>query len=204
MPRRKWFVRTTLSPALLIIATGCADSAGPKGDARIRVLLTDAPSDVIASAEVWISSAYLTPLPDGGERVNLLDASTGSRSYDLLQLRDGVTADLTGVVTVESGEYHQLRLIVDSAFITLAEGFAFNDGTTTRSLMVPSAAQTGIKVLLTDPVDAQPGDLVTLIVDFDVDRNFVIQGNPDTPAGIHGILFTPVLEEKSRSTSTES
>jgi hypothetical protein len=30
-------------------------------------------------------------------------------------------------------------------------------------------------------------------VDFDVSQNFVIQGNPETPAGIHGILFTPVL-----------
>jgi hypothetical protein len=38
-----------------------------------------------------------------------------------------------------------------------------------------------------------------VLVDFDVDQNFVIQGNPETPAGINGILFTPVLRELSRS-----
>jgi hypothetical protein len=36
-------------------------------------------------------------------------------------------------------------------------------------------------------------------VDFDVDDNFVLQGNPETPAGIHGVLFTPVLKEKVRT-----
>ena len=32
-----------------------------------------------------------------------------------------------------------------------------------------------------------------LVVDFDVSQNFVVQGNPNTPAGINGILFTPSL-----------
>ena len=31
------------------------------------------------------------------------------------------------------------------------------------------------------------------VVDFDVEQNFVIQGDPDTPAGIQGVLFTPNL-----------
>jgi (2Fe-2S) ferredoxin len=32
-----------------------------------------------------------------------------------------------------------------------------------------------------------------LVVDFDVSESFVIQGNPQTPAGIHGMLFKPTL-----------
>ena len=34
--------------------------------------------------------------------------------------------------------------------------------------------------------------------EFDVDANFKIQGNPDSPAGLKSILFTPSLTEKSR------
>jgi hypothetical protein len=33
----------------------------------------------------------------------------------------------------------------------------------------------------------------------DVDQSFEIQGDPETPAGINGILFTPELVEVSRS-----
>ena len=60
--------------------------------------------------------------------------------------------------------------------------------------------ESGIKVqLLVGPI-APVGDSLTVVtVDFDVNDNFVMQGNPETPAGIHGILFTPVLKEKRRS-----
>ncbi len=34
-----------------------------------------------------------------------------------------------------------------------------------------------------------------ITVDVDVNANFVIQGDPETPAGIKGVLFTPLLVE---------
>jgi hypothetical protein len=51
---------------------------------------------------------------------------------------------------------------------------------------------------LAEPIEAEEGEETTLVVDFDVDQNFVIQGNPETPAGIIGMLFTPVLQELRR------
>ncbi|MGH7552627.1 MAG: DUF4382 domain-containing protein [Longimicrobiales bacterium] len=185
-------------------SAGCEDSTMPEDNSHIRVLLTDAPSDFISKAEVWVSRVNLTPGEDGGDPLDLFAASAESRMYDLMQLRNGVTADLTGAVVVEPGMYHQLRLVVDSAFVTLADGYTFSDGTNSRSLKVPSGAQSGIKVQLSDAIDADAGDNTTVVVDFDVDRNFVIQGNPGMPSGMQGILFTPVLHEKSRSRSGES
>jgi hypothetical protein len=38
------------------------------------------------------------------------------------------------------------------------------------------------------------GELVEIVVDFDVAESFVVQGNPDTPAGINGFTFKPVLK----------
>jgi hypothetical protein len=193
-----------LALGFMVTMAGACDDGGPAGTARVRVQLTDAPSDFIASAEVWISRVYLKPGEDSGEATDLFNDSKNPRSYDLLMLRDGVTADLTGAMPVEPGNYRQLRLVVDSAFVTLAEGFTFSDGTSTRSLKVPSGAQSGIKVQLAKPIEAEEGETQSLVVDFDVDRNFVIQGNPNGSAGISGILFTPLLNEKSRRSSDDS
>ncbi len=121
-------------------------------------------------------------------------------AFDLLELRDGIT-ELLGSAEVDVGTYAQLRFIVDSARVELKEGLTFRDGSTSRELMVPSGAQTGIKLNL-DRADGdasdggtevEEGEETSLIVDFDVSQSFVVQGNPNTPAGIRGFLFTPVL-----------
>jgi hypothetical protein len=39
-------------------SAGCSDGVGPE-TGTIRVLLTDAPSDVFSTAEVWVSHIYL-------------------------------------------------------------------------------------------------------------------------------------------------
>ena len=81
-------------------------------------------------------------------------------------------------------------------------GLEFVDGTNTATLMVPSRSQSGIKVKLNDEIDAADGESMTLTVDFDVDRNFVIQGGRGQSA-IRGILFTPVLLELGRDHLTK-
>lgn len=186
--------------AIGVVACG-EDASGPEDAARVQILITDAPADYIATAEIWVSHVYLQRADGDGEgdpRVDLFNDPENPRTYDLMTLRDGVTADLTADVDVEPGNYGQLRILVDSARVTLIDGYEFNDGTNTARLMVPSGAQTGIKVLLTEPIEAEAGEFTIVVVDFDVNENFVLQGDPETPAGIHGILFTPVLREKSR------
>lgn len=133
---------------------------------------------------------------DGGPVVIVEEGGT----FDLLELRDGIV-ELLGSAEVEVGTYAQLRFIVDSARVELKEGLTFRDGSTSRELMVPSGARTGIKLNL-DRADGdasdggtevEEGEETSLIVDFDVSQSFVVQGNPNTPAGIRGFLFTPVL-----------
>ncbi len=61
-------------------------------------------------------------------------------------------------------------------------------------LVRPEGAETGLKVqLLESPVLAEANELTEITVDADVNQNFVIQGDPDTPAGIQSVLFTPYL-----------
>ena len=195
----------------IFAASACSDTTGVPTSSdttglrtsNVQVLLlTVAPSDMIASAGVWISHVYLQgrveePGEDGGGRVDLFNDPGSPHHYDLLELQDGLTADLTGFVEIEAGLYQGLRLVLDSARVTLVEGLSFLDGTDTATLMVPSGSQSGIKVRLNDDIDAGEGESTTLTVDFDVDRNFVFQGGQGQSA-IRGVLFTPVLSELDR------
>ena len=186
--------------ALLPLVAGC-DLLSSEGDARIQVQLTDAPSDYVESAEVWISRVYL-PGPgsdpaeaQGNPGVDLFNDPENPFSVDLLLLQDGLVATLTEPVSVEEGNYNNLRIIVDSAFVTLKERATFKDGTSTTVLFVPAGSQAGIKVQLTEAITAEAGVTTVVLVDFDVNQNFVLQGNPESPNGIQGMLFTPTLKE---------
>lgn len=201
--RNRFLFATAATLALAFAACSDDDPSAPaNGTGHVQILVTDAPADYIAEAHIWVSRVYLQGGgEDGAPAVDLFNDPENPVEFDLLLLQDGVTAQLTDAVDVDVGLYQQLRLIVDSARVTLIEGMTFNDGSTTRALFVPSGSQSGIKVTLTAPIEAEEGETTTVTVDIDVNQNFVIQGNPETPAGINGILFTPKLVEKSRQSS---
>ena len=172
---------------------GCGDSTG-SGAARLTVVVTDAPIDLLESATVQIGDVEIIPA-DGPPVLLTSDGGT----HDLLTLQNGVTGDVASL-EIEAGRYLQLRLVVLSASVMLKEGFEFNGGGRVKDLVVPSGAQTGIKINLDASdgdasnagINISPGETI-LVIDFDVSQNFKVQGNADTPAGINGFLFTPLL-----------
>jgi hypothetical protein len=188
---------TALGATLGVSACSESDGVGVGGTTQLTVLLTDAPTDYIDAAMVDIGEVVLVPT-DGGAHITLSEDGTDG-PVDLLELQNAATAVLAEA-EIEAGSYSQLRLIVESASVTLADGYTFPDGSSEKPLTVPSGAQTGIKLLLRAgdgdeedrPLEIPAGDLV-LVVDFDVSQSFVIQGNPETPAGIKGMLFKPTL-----------
>lgn len=190
-----------LLPLAALVGLACDSGTGLSGDqAQVQVLLTDAPDPRIGSAEVSISRVYLLPSTgeaDGEPGVDLFNDADNPQVYDLLDLQGGITANLTDAVGVEPGTYQQLRLVVDGAEITLAEGFTFESGESSKALFVPSGMETGIKVQLAEPIAADAGGLTIVTVDFDVGQNFIIQpgASEDT---VRDILFTPTLVESAR------
>jgi hypothetical protein len=190
--------RNELAASCLLLTTlaigACSDSTSLNGPAHLTVLLTDAPVDYIDEAWVDIGQVALVPAGAGDPIVLSEDGTDGP--VNLLELQHAATEVLADV-DIDPASYAQLRLIVESASVSLAADWTFTDGSTEKDLTVPSGAQTGIKLLLTNgeddgPLEIPAGDLM-LVVDFDVNESFVIQGNPETPAGIHGILFKPTL-----------
>jgi hypothetical protein len=191
--------------AIVPVMSGC-DSTDAD-NAMVKVEVTDAPSDNVTSAEIWVSRVYLQGGP--GHEADTLDASTGGRvdlfnnpttpfKADLMVLRSGVTANLTQPISVEPGSYKQLRIVVDSAKVTLKAPFVFEDGTMTKSIKLPSASTSGIKVDLASMIPAVEGDTTTVLADIDVNQNFNIQFVPGSTTRVRQILFTPVIKEKSR------
>jgi hypothetical protein len=201
-------IRSTLVLLIAASLAACDPGTAPQFS-TVKVLLTDAPADVIASAEVWISQVYLQGVddsasetateetPEAAGRVDLFNDPENPLLLDLLTLQNGITADITDAIQVNAGLYEGLRLVVDSARVTLTEGTTFEDGENTATLFVPSGSQSGIKVQLNDVVDAQDGETTTIVVDFDVQASFNIQESQSTGM-IRRIILNPVLKELRR------
>jgi len=161
----------------------CSDAATPNAETGTLTLrLADAPGEEVESAMIWVSGVSIVG-EDGGAHV----ISADTASYDLLALQGGVTAAL-GSAEIPVGTYSQLRMIVDSARVTLKAPVTFSSGSSSSLMKVPSGSTSGLKVNLNN-VRVAPGETV-LLVDFDVSRSFVFQGPPGGPKSAS---FKPVI-----------
>ena len=174
-------MRTKRLPYLFLasslVLAACGDSGTSSGDTGTLTLrLADAPGEEVESAVIWVSRVSI--VGDAGIRI----ISSDTASYDLLALQHGVTAYL-GSAEIPVGTYNQLRLIVDSARVTLKAPTTFTSGSSSAVMKVPSGSTSGLKVNLGN-VSVVPGETV-LLVDFDVSRSFVFQGPPGGPEVRH-------------------
>ena len=167
----------------VLVSLGC-DESSSEAESRIRVLLTDAPAELV-EANVVIEEIALI---GDGERVVLL--ADDPQPFNLLSLQDGITATLADVL-IPDGSYNQLRVIVNEA-----ASVVLDDGST-ENLKIPSGSQSGIKILL--PSFELTDDIVEVIVDFDVSKSFVKRGNSDK-----GYIFKPVLKPLSLLINNET
>jgi hypothetical protein len=141
--------------------------------------------DGIASATVTIERAVLMP--------GNVEVSLSNHEIDLLALDGDVTVGL-GSVPTPLGTYEQLRLIVSDIDVFLEDGTELVE----LPARVPSGPQTGIKIDFAEPVAVGSGDVVDLIVAFNVSESFVFQGPPSDPISVS---FRPVIHV---STSEEA
>ncbi len=121
---------------------------------------------------------------DGGGSafVTILDEAV---SFNLLDLQNGVTASLASA-SLAAGSYSQIRFIVSSGHVVLADGREFE-------LTVPSGEQTGIKLRFDFTIT---GDETTiLLLDMDVSKAFVPipGGDVNDASQIRRFLFKPSL-----------
>ena len=160
----------SLGMLLISIAglAGCGGDAarrvsGSSGMGHVRLLLTDAPSPYEAINLVVREVSIHRAGNDAGWEV----IQSGTATYDLLQLRNGLFATL-GVAPVPAGHYTQIRLKLDPGSNVVVGGITY-------PLFIPSGEQSGYK--LVGEFDVPADDSVEVLLDLDGARSIHQTGN---------------------------
>jgi len=179
----------------ILFSTGCQDVKNDQFGTLV-LKLTDAPFpiDTIESAMVTITKVEVRKKSEGEELgYPYITVLEDSREFNLLDLRNGITAELAEI-DIEPGNYDLIRLYVDQASISIKQSETYD-------LKVPSGSQTGIKVFIKPDLHVEGGLTSEVILDFDVEKSFVLQGNMNSPAGIKGFHFKPVIRAVNETTA---
>ena len=194
-------------PALAgaVVLAACGSSCTGPGMGTLTVQLTDAPfpSDSVARADVYVvridgqlaatDSTSAADAPDPGANTDpskgFVTIATPNQRFNLLDLENGTTVNL-GQATLPTGSYQGFRLILntDSSSITLTNGTVLT-GASNPGIKWPSAGQTGIKIMLDQPIDVTSGSIV-MVLDFNLAQSFVVRGASISQLGL---LFKPVI-----------
>ena len=182
----KILAATVLITAAILIE-GCQDSAtetnGTEG--QVQVLLTDAPFpiDFVESVDIIIDEVYIRH--KDGTDADFLLLTDEDHYTDLTTLRNGNTESIA-LAGLPEGMYDHIRIVIQSASITLTDGRTFD-------LDIPSGETSGLKIFIDPGIEIESETTSTLLLDFDLSKSFVVEGNPDTPAGIKGFKLKPVI-----------
>ena len=181
----------SLLASCALVMQACTDTTGG-GSGTLTVHLTDAPFpfsevDRVDVHVVRIDARQEEPsdaeAEDDEDMTEWVTIATPNATINLLDLSNGTTVNL-GQATLPTGTYNGFRLIIDPA----QSSVTLNDGTE-PAIHWPSAAQSGIKIKLDQPINLTENGSV-MVVDFDVGRSFVLRGNDIRN---NGLLFKPVL-----------
>lgn len=192
----KKIVLIILAVSAIALLPACNKAGSGDGYGRLVVNVTDAPfpMDLIESATVTITKVELRRAGDGIDDGNpFIVVSEEPQTFNLLDLRNGVVAELLDI-EIPEGKYDLVRLYVDEAGVKVKEGGDYK-------LKIPSGPQTGIKIFIRPALTVADGLTSELLLDFDLSRSFLLQGNPFTPAGIRGFIFKPVIRAVNNSTA---
>lgn len=176
-----------------LLCAGCGDDPG-RG--RLKVLLTDAPFpfDMVASAEITVDAVNVHVDAEDGDESGWVNLPGAGGVYDLLDLQNGVTADLASA-ELPVGRVDQVRLVISEGTIELTDGRSFN-------LKIPSGSSSGLKVFPRPPIQVVENLTTELLLDVDVSRSFTsIPASPIKVDEIREFHFHPVLRVANMTTT---
>ncbi|HEY6160024.1 MAG TPA: DUF4382 domain-containing protein [Bacteroidia bacterium] len=168
--------------ALAVLATGCkkhvdTGAMSVTGTATSNSRMSDSYDKVLVEV-LSVQAHYNDENKGSGGWVNLA-SQTGV--YDLMQLRNDVTAMLATQGELAPGKISQLRLILGSHDSIVVAGV-------THPIIVASGMQSGIKINVDTSIE--PKKRTAIVLDFDIDKSVVIEGS-----GTYSLK--PVIKVKS-------
>lgn len=151
--------------------------------ANLRILLTDAPNDNLTNVFVDVNRVELW-LEKGSVQKRLVLPNTLGM-IDLLTLQNGVKLALEDIDMPAGVSVKQIRLILNASGHS-----AVKVGGDVCELRTPSAQQSGIKILLPQPITFENNNSYSMVIDFDAKKSIVQMGNGEC-------LLKPVLKLQS-------
>jgi hypothetical protein len=193
-----------LLAVFLLVTNACnkIDDSEKSGKGRLVIKLTDAPFPVnlvdqtlvtIDKIEIRSKVSVETAAGETENEKLYTVLFEGEKVINLLDLQNGVTEELLSL-DIDAGSYDLIRLHVISSEIILKDGTSFD-------LTIPSGNSSGIKIKISPELNIESGVESEVLLDFDVSKSFVVQGNMNTPAGIKGFLFKPVIRAMHQNIS---
>ncbi|RYG26419.1 DUF4382 domain-containing protein [bacterium] len=167
MSRLNWVGRAALAlfGIASIVVAGCGGGGGGGSSSTstergtLAVRMSDAPDPSITAINVTIPKVQAHV---GNDWVTVAEPN---QTYNLFDLAKSDV--LLGQASLPAGNYTQVRLFVSEATVT--------DSTGTHSVIVPSGTKTGLKINLNYTVS--PDTVTEILLDFNVDKSLVKQGN---------------------------
>lgn len=172
------FLKQLVTILFISLAFSCNDSNDSDNNetATISVKLVDEPGDYqnVFVEIVDVKIKYENDDVDedgedeeeGWESIGIINPGV----YDLLELTGGVNLELVNNEDIATGTIKQIRLILGDDNSVVLEGES-----EARPLNTPSAQQSGLKVMVNQPITA--GFNYDFILDFDADESIVMAGN---------------------------
>jgi len=180
---KKKFIVILVLLFLIVFISGCInilptledDSTAP-GKGRLEIYLTDSSEKFKANGSETYSEVNITIYKiqvhltgdaeeNEGEWIEWVLAPPVA--HNLIELKDVFVFLSEGEFT--SGKYTQIRLFITNPNILLDEGVEY------ITLIIPSADQTGIKLI--HPFEIIEGETTELIIDFDAEKSIIKTGN---------------------------
>jgi len=194
---KKLFISISAA-AVILMFSACSEriSSDNSGNGKLVIKITDAPFPIefVDSASVTITKVEIRKAGDGMDDGNpFIVVSDDTMTFNLVELRNGVFESLPEIV-IPQGDYDLVRLYVDEASLKIKDGGLY-------TVKVPGGKHSGIKIFIYPALSIAGGLTSELLLDFDLSRSFVVQGNPMTPAGIKGFHFKPVIRVVNMSTA---
>ncbi|WP_170251709.1 DUF4382 domain-containing protein [Aquimarina intermedia] len=189
-------IKNLILAALAVVTTltSCSnDESSASGKMVVRV--TDAPFqyDLVKETNVTITKIEGRSENKDSES-SYVTLTEKEATINLLELNNGLTETLADI-EIPSGSYNLFRIYIKDASVVLKDGTVYN-------LKVPSGAQSGLKVFVDPFITVGEGTTGEILLDFDISKSFVAQGNPNSTNGITGFIFKPVIKASNSSTSS--
>jgi hypothetical protein len=145
----------TAGVAVLLVGCGGSGATG----SRLAVEMSDAALPGVTAVNVTVDRV------EAHVNEAWIPVAVPQATYNLLEYQ--TNAALLGSAAVPPGDYTQMRVFVTDATVTDADG--------DHEVIIPSNVQTGVKLNVNYSVE--PGKLTTVLLDFNVCKSLIKQGN---------------------------